>query len=101
MKIDVEIVYLLNEAIEVVQRFCFLGDSIGVQGEANGSVIGRIRSEWCKFRKFLSLRTSRELPLSKGRIYQEYLHNVMYRNETWPVRATKMHCIERNSGIMI
>ena len=88
---------------EVVQRFCYLGDTIEAQGGASAGVIARVRSGWSKFRELLPLLTSKALPLStKGRVYQACVHSVMmYESEIWPVRAEDMCCMERNDMQMI
>ena len=42
--LDIQIFNIEGKAIEVVQRFCYLGDMIEAQGEAGGGVIARVRS---------------------------------------------------------
>ena len=100
---DIEKVYLDGEAIEVVQKFCYLGDTIGAQGGAGAGVIARVRCGWSKFRELLPLLTSRSLPLlTKGRVYQACVRSVMmYGSETWPVRVEDICCMERNDMRMI
>ncbi|KAK3882948.1 hypothetical protein Pcinc_012702 [Petrolisthes cinctipes] len=85
---DIEKVYLDGEAIEVVEKFCYLGDTIGAQGGTGAGVMARVRRGWSKFRELLPLLTSRALPLlTKGRVYQACVRSVMmYGSETWPVR---------------
>ena len=48
---NMEKVFLDGQAIEVVQRFCYLGDMIKAQGRAGPGVIARVRSGWSKFRE--------------------------------------------------
>ncbi|KAK3891496.1 hypothetical protein Pcinc_004586 [Petrolisthes cinctipes] len=98
---DIEKVYLDGEAIEVVEKFCYLGDTIGAQGGAGASVMARVRRGWSKFRELLPLLTSRALPLlTKGRV--ACVRSVMmYGSETWPVRVEDMCCMERNDMRMI
>ncbi|KAK3893379.1 hypothetical protein Pcinc_002812 [Petrolisthes cinctipes] len=86
---DIEKVYLDGEAIEVVEKFCYLGDTIGAQGGAGAGVMARVRRGWSKFRELLPLLTSRALPLlTKGRVYQACVRSVMmYGSETWPLNA--------------
>ncbi|KAK3881726.1 hypothetical protein Pcinc_013851 [Petrolisthes cinctipes] len=43
---DIEKVYLDGEAIEVVEKFCYLGDSIGARGGAGAGVMARVRRGW-------------------------------------------------------
>ena len=39
--------------LDVVDSFCYLGDTIGAGGGCDLSVITRIRSAWGKFRELL------------------------------------------------
>ena len=48
-----EKVFLECQAIEIVQRFRYLGDTIEAQGGASAGVIARVRSGWSKFRELL------------------------------------------------
>ena len=98
-----EKVFLDGQVIEVVQRFCCLGDTIEAQGGTTAGGIARVRSGWSKFRELLPLLTSTALPLTtKGRVYQACVRSVMmYGSETWPVRAEDMCCMERNDMRMI
>ena len=41
-------VFLDGQAIEVVQKFCYLGDMIEAQGGAGAGVIARVRNRWSK-----------------------------------------------------
>ena len=64
---NMEKVFLDGQAIEVVQKFCYLGDTNEAQGEASAGVKSRVRNGWSKFREPLPLLTSRALPLlTKG-----------------------------------
>ena len=75
---NMEKVFLDGQAIEVVQKFCYLGDMIEAQGGASAGVIARVRSGWSKFRELLPLLTSKALPLlTKGRVYQACVRSVM------------------------
>ena len=77
-----------------------VGDTIETQGGAVAGVMARarsVRSGWSTFRELLPLLTSRSLLLlSKGRVYQAYVHSVMYGSETWPVRVEDVCCMEKN-----
>ncbi|KAK3894227.1 hypothetical protein Pcinc_001989 [Petrolisthes cinctipes] len=45
---DIEKVYLDGEAIEVVEKFCYLGNTIGAQGGAGAGVMARVKRGWSK-----------------------------------------------------
>ena len=50
-----------DKKLDVVDSFCYLGDTIGAGGGCNLSVIIRIRSAWGKFRELLPILTSHAL----------------------------------------
>ena len=41
--------------LELVDKFCYLGDMLSVDGDADAAVEARIRIGWNKFRQFLIL----------------------------------------------
>ena len=53
-----------------MERFCYLGDTIGAISGADFSGITRIRSEWKKFSDLVSLLGNGGLPLgANGKLY--------------------------------
>jgi len=55
---------------EVVCKFCYLGDMLSVDGDANAAVEARIRIGWNKFKQLVPLLTNRDILLIKrGRLY--------------------------------
>jgi len=44
--------------LEVVDKFCYLGDMLSVDGDADAAVEARIRSGWNKFRQLVPLLTT-------------------------------------------
>jgi len=46
--------------LEVVDKFCYLGDMLSVDRDADAAVEARIRTEWNKFRQLVPLLTNRE-----------------------------------------
>ena len=46
-----------DKKLDVVDSFCYLGDTIGAGGGCDLSVITRIRSAWGKFRELLPILT--------------------------------------------
>ena len=69
---------------EIVEKLCYLGDTIGDRRGVLASVIRKIRSGWCKFRDLVPLLASTSLPLgAKDRLYSACVHSVMlYGRET-------------------
>ena len=67
--------------LEVVDKFCYLGDMLSVIGDADAAVKARIRTGWNKFRQLVPLLTNR------GRLYSSCVRSSMlHGSETWPVR---------------
>ena len=74
--------------LEVVDKFCYLGDTFSVDGDADAAVEARIRIGWNKFRQLVPLLTNRDISLiRKGRLYSSGVRSSMlHGSETWPVR---------------
>jgi len=47
--------------LEVVDKFCYLGDTLSVHGDIDAAVEARIRIGWNKFRQLVPLLTSRDI----------------------------------------
>ena len=55
--------------LELVDKFCYLGDMLSVDGDADAAVEARIRIGWNKFRQLVPLLTSKDLSLiMRGRL---------------------------------
>jgi len=55
---------------EVVDKFCYLGDTLSVDGDADAAVEARIRIGWNKFRQLVPLLTNRDISLiRRGRLH--------------------------------
>jgi len=46
--------------LELVDKFCYLGNMLSVDGDADAAVEARIRIGWNKFRKLVPLITNKE-----------------------------------------
>jgi len=46
-----------GSSVEIVDEFCYLGDMLSVDGDADAAVIARIHSGWFKFRSLASFLT--------------------------------------------
>ena len=92
-----------NKEIDVVDKFCYLGDMISAEGGAEESIATRIRCGWKKFRELLPLLTTKGFSLrSKGAFYQACIRSVIvYGGETWAVREEDLSRLERNDMMMI
>jgi len=74
--------------VELVDKFCYLGDMLSVDGDADADVEARIRIGWNKVRQLVPLLTNRDISLiRKGRLHSSCVRSSMlHRSETWPVR---------------
>jgi len=74
--------------LEVVDKFCYLGDMLSADGDADAAVDARIRIGWNKFRQLEPLHTNSDISLiSRGRLYSSCVRSSMlHGSETWPVR---------------
>ena len=83
-----------DKKLDVVDSFCYLGDTIGAGGGCDFSVITRIRSAWGKFRELSPILTSRALSyITRVQIYSTYIRTVndllkLQRNDRAMIRWT-------------
>jgi len=56
--------------LELVDKFCYLGDMLSVDGDADAAVVARIRIGWNKFRQLVPVLTNKDVSLiMRGRLY--------------------------------
>ena len=84
-----EKVMLAGSNLEVVDKFCYLGDMLDAGGGAESSTVTRVRSGWKMFRELLPLLTTKTISLKvKGELYAACVRSVMlYGSETWPIKV--------------
>jgi len=72
----------------VLDKFCYLGDKLSVDGDADAAMEARIRIGWNKFRQLVPLLTSNDIPfIMRGRLYNSCMKiSMLHGSETWPVR---------------
>ena len=59
-----------REVLEVVRKFCYLGDTLNREGGSRLASIPRLRYGWKKFRELSSILTSKNVALRlKGKVY--------------------------------
>src|SRR5206468_9809594 len=67
-----------NDRMEVVEKFCYLGNVIGKGGVVEESSIARVRCAWEKFMDLKMLLTARGASLRvKGKIYRACIQRVL------------------------
>jgi len=79
--------------LEVVDKFCYLGDMLSVDGDADAAVEARIRIGWNILRQSVPLLTNW---LGEGGCIADVCEVVCYNgSETWPVRKENKVALER------
>jgi len=64
--------------LELVLKFCYLGDMLSVDRDADAAVETRIRSGWNKFRQLVPLLTIKDTSLIvRGRLYSSCVQSSM------------------------
>jgi len=74
--------------LELVDKFCYLGDMVSVDGDADAAVEARIRIGRNKFRQLVPLLTNKDVSLIvRGRLHSSCVRSSMlHGSQTWPVR---------------
>ena len=100
---QIEIEIGVNEKLECVEQFCYLGDMIGAGGGAEEASRARTRCAWAKFRELAPILTSRGASLAvKGKIYKACVQRVLvYGSETWPIKVEDMQRLVRTEKMMV
>ena len=57
--------------LELVDKFCYLGDMLSVDGDADAAVETRIRNGWNKFRQLVPLLNNNDIIDSEKEIVQQ------------------------------
>ena len=98
-----ELLLMQDKKLDVVDSFCYLGDTTGAGGGCDLSVITRIRSAWGKIRELLPILTSRALSyITRGQIYSTYIRTVLlYASECWAPNVNDLLKLQRNDRAMI
>ena len=81
---------LNGQSLEIVETFCYIGDTMGATGGPADTDVTGIRSGWSKSRDLKYLLAS------------WYVHSVMsYKSKTWPVKEEDVTKLERNDARMV
>ena len=86
-----------------MDKFCYLGDILSVDGDADAAVEVRIRIGWNKFRQLVPLLTNKDVSLiMRGRLYSSCVRSSMlHGSDTWPVRKENMVALQRAQMRMV
>ena len=92
-----------GHTLEVVDTFCYLGDTVSAGGGCKHGTIARARSAWGKFRELLLLLTNRYINIkTRGKIFNFCVHSVLlYGSERWAMRKEDKARLERNDRAML
>ena len=73
--------------LELVHKFCYLGDMLSVGGDADAAVETRIWIGWNKFRQLL---TNKDISLIvRGRVYNSCVQSSMLHGWKWDLARKK------------
>jgi len=77
----------VNANRELVANFCYLGDMLSVDKDADAAVETRIQTGWNKFRQLVSSLSSKDVSsIVRGRLYSSCVQSSMLLgSETWPI----------------
>jgi len=86
-----------------VDKFCYLGDMLSVDGDADAAVEARIRIGWNKFRQLAPLLTNKNVSLiMRGRLYSSCVQSSMlHGSETWLVRKENVVALQQAEMRMV
>jgi len=89
--------------LEVVDKFCYVGDMSSVDGDADETVEARIRIGRNKFGQLVPLLTNRDISLIRRvRLYSSCMQSSMlHGSETWPVRKENDVALQRAEMRMV
>jgi len=89
--------------LELVDKFCYLGDTLSVDGDADAAAEARIRICMNKFRQLVSLLTNKDVSLiMRGRFYSSCVRSSMlHGSKTWPVRKENVVALQRAEMRMV
>jgi len=87
--------------LALVDKFCYLGDMLSVDGDA--AVENRIRIGWNKFRQLVPLFSNKDISLKvRGRLYSSCVQSSMlHGSEAWPVRKESEVALQRAETKMV
>ena len=92
-----------GESVEIVDSFCYLGDSTCAGGGCSRAVTTRVRCGWGKFRQLLPLLVSKSISWHrKGQLFSACVRRVMlHASECWAPTKKDLDKINRTDRSMI
>ena len=92
-----------GKKIELVDKFCYLGDMIGAGGGVEEATRTRVKCAWGKFRELAPILTKRGVSLKiKGKIFKICVQRVLvYASETWALKVEDEQRLVRCENAMV
>ena len=92
-----------DDVLDIVNDFCYLGDTICAGGGCERAIVTRVRCAWSKFRELLPLLTSRSISLKRrGHLFSSCVRSVLlHAAECWATTKNDMDRIRRTDRTMI
>ena len=89
--------------VDVVAKFCYLGDMLEAGGGCTKAITNRCGIAWSKFRKLRPVLTSRHIPFPvRGRVYSTCVRAAMlHGSETWGPKTDELQRLRRNDRAMV
>jgi len=81
----------VNANLVLVDKFCYLGDMMSMDGDADAAVENRIQIGWSKLRQLVPFLTNKNISLKvRGRLYSGCVRSTMlHGSETWPIERRR------------
>jgi len=78
----------VNANVELVDKFCYLGNMLSVNGDADAAVQTRTLIGWNKLRQLVPLLTNKDISLIvRGRLYSSCVQSSMlHGSKNWPIK---------------
>ena len=89
--------------VDVVAKFCYLGDMLEAGGGCTKAITNRCGIAWSKFRKLRPVLTSRQIPFHvRGSVYSTCVRAAMlHGSETWGPTSNDLQRLRRNDRAMV
>ena len=93
----------MNEGIDRVESFVYLGDKLNAGGGCLNAVTSRVRVGWMKFRELNGVLCGKKWSLKmKGKVYKTCVRTAMvYAGETWVMRKEEERVLQRAERAMV
>ena len=90
-------------SLELVDQFCYLGDMLSVDGDADAVFEARVHQRSDKFRQLVPLLTNKDVSLlMSGKLHRSCGHSCMlHGSETWRVKKQNELTLQRAEMRMI